>query len=112
MSVLFIIFNQMSEFIPQVAKKALSLIVIGKLFQGYRQTLTNLLIISNPFSLIAKHMLESVIKDVSKILPSIKVMIMNNYDLTPNQFRNRLMIAVNLFVMVLFMWKLIKYVNN
>ena len=59
----------MSEIIPQVAKKALSLLVIGKLFQGYRHQFTNLLIISNPFSLIAKHMLETVIKDVSLILP-------------------------------------------
>lgn len=74
----------MTEVFHQVAKKAVSIVVIGKLFTDYRQQLTSLLIISNPFSLIAKNMLEAVAQDVSRILPGIKHVIMSKYQLTPN----------------------------
>ena len=97
---------------PDLAKKALYLLVLGKLFTGYRQQIYSLLIISNPFSLIVKNLLETVVKDVGRLLPALKDLIIDRYELTPGQFRSRLIVVFNLVIFVAFMWKLLKHINS
>jgi hypothetical protein len=65
-----------------MARKALSLVVVGKLVKDYRSQMYSVLILSNPVANFIKQVLQFVAKDVSQLNAFIKRLLMNTDNLT------------------------------
>jgi hypothetical protein len=93
-----------SDFVRNLMRKVLSLLVLGKIYSNYKAHVYNVLIVGNPLTSIVKQLVASIMVDVKSIGPSFKQLVQQNGKAT----RGKALVSLNIAIFVVFIVKILR----